>query len=126
MSSKPHSAALTSASHASERCEQVQEKATLLKPADNKSAAKDGCKIPAKRGGCPPPKIRLIALILLRVVLLDGYCAVIVAVIATRAVQVSSDYVVGVVAVRNSFVAASSTMFVSFIVRGAIMGRCAR
>lgn len=49
----------------------------------------------------------------------------VVAVIAARAVQVTADQIVGVIAMRNAFVAAAGAVLVTLVVRRAFMGRCA-
>jgi hypothetical protein len=71
-----------------------------------------------KRGGIPPLETSFAY-----ARLLNGNRSVIVAMVATGAVQVTTDQVVGMVAVRNAFVAAAGAVLVSLIVGRAIMGR---
>lgn len=47
----------------------------------------------------------------------------VVAMIAARTMQMSTNQIVGVIAVRHAFVSASSTVLVSLIMRRAVVGR---
>lgn len=94
-------AALISASDAKPCASKRAKTATLLK------------RRPMQKGAeALPPSIDLPSCLLL-----DADSAVVVAVVAARAVQVSTDQVVGVIAVRNAFMSASGTVLMTLIVR---------
>ena len=65
-----------------------------------------------KKGAATPPLLIQFALILVNV-----HFAVIVAVVATGAVQVTADQIVSVIAVRDAVVSAICAVLVSFVVR---------
>lgn len=54
--------------------------------------------------------------------LLDVDRTMVVAMIAARTVQMSTNQIVGVIAVRYAFVSASSTVLVSLVMRRAVVG----